>query len=366
MSKITKVKNGYKIKYIPQGYKQLFSNPYRTITISDKEEAYDFYEKADLIEQRDKIEAKLVGQSQDTQRQSELTLGFVFESFKKNAIPYNNYADKTKERYLLFMSKVERAFGPSILFSSIDYKLYYNEFGNDKKRNSCISDIRLFNSIGNWIRREIEDGRIIGRIDAKPIRTPKLLPSIKNALKPSDLELIYSNEDIPKITKAIIQLYVLTGCRISELCRPDFTWDQIDTDKEIAYIKNKGNKRDFDKRFEIAFLKDPHQKLLRYINDYFKDIHDEAHIYPIPCAQGRIRSRIERASKISGIKFTMHDLRDTSATILLRKSGNIYAVKEHLGHANVKDTQDAYADWINDDKIEASKMLVDSLSDLNY
>jgi integrase len=62
----------------------------------------------------------------------------------------------------------------------------------------------------------------------------------------------------------------------------------------------------------------------------------------------------------------MHDLRDTSATILLRKSGNIYAVKEHLGHANVKDTQDAYADWINDDKIEASKMLVESLSDLNY
>jgi len=173
--------------------------------------------------------------------------------------------------------------------------------------------------------------------------------------------MIFEHKDICPITKAIIELYILTGCRISELCRPDFTWNQIDAEGEVAYIKNKGHKKEFDTPLEIPFLKDPHQRLVKFLNDHFKTIHDEAHIYPIPISAKNVYDRIVVASNTVGFKFTPHDFRDTSATILLRESGNIYAVKEHLGHANVKDTEDAYADWIMDDKVKSSVSIVKSI-----
>tara|TARA_R110000737_G_scaffold302370_1_gene309466 strand:- start:36 stop:704 length:669 start_codon:yes stop_codon:yes gene_type:complete len=220
------------------------------------------------------------------------------------------------------------------------------------------------NHIGNWAREQISEGNIRGTINAKPIKLPKVTKSKKNALKPYQLDMIFNHRDICPITKAIIKLYILTGCRISELCRPDFTWDQIDVEGEVAYIKNKGHKKELDTALEIPFLKEHHQQLVKVINDHFKVIHDEAHIYPIPIVAKNVYDRIIIASQIVGFRFTPHDLRDTSATILLRESGNIYAVKEHLGHVNVKDTEEAYADWIMDDKVKSSTSIIKALNKL--
>ena len=66
-----------------------------------------------------------------------------------------------------------------------------------------------------------------------------------------------------------------------------------------------------------------------------------------------MRDRINVASKLCGVKFTPHDLRDTSATIMLRETANIYAVKEHLGHSNVSVTEQCYADYNIQDKTTA-------------
>jgi len=354
--------NKYLIKYIPEGYRQLYKNPYRSITINGREKAYTIYNDASLVEERDRISLRLNGKINSINIViPELTIGVMFKAFKVNAIPYKQYAVKTIKRYIALMNKLENDLGSDFHFSRIDYKFYYERYGNPKKKNSGLTALRCLNHIGNWTREQISEGNIRGTINAKPIKLPKATKSKKNALKPYQLDMIFEHKDICPITKAIIELYILTGCRISELCRPDFTWNQIDAEGEVAYIKNKGHKKEFDTPLEIPFLKDPHQRLVKFLNDHFKTIHDEAHIYPIPISAKNVYDRIVVASNTVGFKFTPHDFRDTSATILLRESGNIYAVKEHLGHANVKDTEDAYADWIMDDKVKSSVSIVKSI-----
>ena len=363
MATITRLdSNKYLIKYIPEGYRQLYKNPYRSITINGREKAYTIYNDASLVEERDRISLRLNGKINSINIViPELTIGVMFKAFKVNAIPYKQYAVKTIKRYIALMNKLENDLGSDFHFSRIDYKFYYERYGNPKKKNSGLTALRCLNHIGNWTREQISEGNIRGTINAKPIKLPKATKSKKNALKPYQLDMIFEHKAICPITKAIIELYILTGCRISELCRPDFTWNQIDAEGEVAYIKNKGHKKEFDTPLEIPFLKDPHQRLVKFLNDHFKTIHDEAHIYPIPISAKNVYDRIVVASNTVGFKFTPHDFRDTSATILLRESGNIYAVKEHLGHANVKDTEDAYADWIMDDKVKSSVSIVKSI-----
>lgn len=362
MATITKLDSDkYLIKYIPEGYRDLYKNPYRSITIIGKDQANIIYKDALLVEERDRINSRLNGKISSVNIIiPELSIGNLFKAFTINAMPYKQYATRTIKRYIALMKKLQDDLGSDFHFSKIDYEFYYKRYGNPNKKNSGITALRCLNHIGNWAREQVSEGKIKGTISAKPIKLPKTIKSKKNALKQHQLDRIFSHPDICPITKNIIELYILTGCRISELCRPDFTWQQIDEIEEVAYIKNKGHKREFDEPLEIPFLKDHHLKLLRKINDHFKLIHDEADVYPIPISQTRIRSRITVASKVSEIPFTPHDLRDTSATILLRESGNIYAVKEHLGHANVKDTENAYADWIRDDKKKSSEMIVNS------
>ncbi len=363
MAKITKLgQNKYKIQYIPEGYRDLYKNPYRCITVTGKDHANNIYKDAKLVEERDRISSKLNGKINSVNVIiPELTIGVIFKAFKINSIPYKQYAAKTIKRYIALMEKLENDLGSDFHFSKIDYPFYYSRYGNPKKKNSGITALKCLNHIGNWAREQVSEGKIRGTINAKPIKLPKVVKSKKNALKPYQVDMIFNHPEICHITKAIIELYILTGCRISELCRPDFTWEQIDVEGEVAYIKNKGHKREFDEPFEIPFFKNQHQRLVNQINDHFKPIHPEAHIYPIPISAKNVYDRIVSASEKVGFKFTPHDFRDTSATILLRESGNIYAVKEHLGHANVKDTEDAYADWIMDDKVQSSASIVKSI-----
>ena len=366
MAKITKLNsNKYLIRYIPEGYRDLYKNPYRSITVEGKDRANSIYNDAKLVEERDRISAKLNGKINSTNVVvPELNIGTIFKAFKINSIPYKQYATKTIKRYLALMDRLENDLGSDFLFSKIDYPFYYNRYGNPKRKNSGITALKCLNHIGNWASEQVSEGKIRGTINANPIKLPKVVRSKKNALKPYQINMIFNHPEICPITKMIIELYILTGCRISELCRPDFTWEQIDMEGEVAYIKNKGHKREFDEPFEIPFFKSHHQRLVNKINEHFKLYHSEAHIYPIPISSKNVYDRIVYASKKVGFKFTPHDFRDTSATILLRESGNIYAVKEHLGHANVKDTQDAYADWIMDDKVKSSASIVKSIGSL--
>ena len=361
MATLKKINNKtYKISYIPQGYKDIYKNPYRTVTVTGKDNANLLLEKLELIEQKDKIESMLnIGENL-----KELTIGQIFPLFYTDMMFSGNYSQSTIKKYDSLMNKLLNDFGHDFYFSKFTYSLYVSKYGNSKKRNTCRSQLICLNHIGNWARIEAEEGRIKGKISSRSIKLPRLVKAPKNALNDQQLSTIFQHKDICSVTKDLIQLYILTGCRISELCRPDFTWEQIDLDNEVAYIKKKNSKKAHDALFKIPFTKSVHYPILLKLHKYFKTIHDQANVYPIPISQQKIRSRMSVASNIVGFKFTCHDLRDTSATILLRKSKNIYAVKEHLGHSSVKVTESSYADWVMEDKKKSSNQIATSLINL--
>jgi integrase len=63
------------------------------------------------------------------------------------------------------------------------------------------------------------------------------------------------------------------------------------------------------------------------------------------------------ALKRAGVKehLTLHDLRHTAASLMVRAGANVKAVQRQLGHKSAAMTLDTYADLFDDD--------LDSLSD---
>ena len=340
------------------------------MTIMGKELADKTVKELTLIEKIDENEMKL-GLADIPKNKNEVTLHELFTYFKKEYMVYKEYAVTSIVRYKRIMERLEDSidgFGPDFPFSKLSYKLILEKYGTGNK-NQCLSMIRCINHIGaigiKGIHGENDysNATLEGNISSRPIKFPKPKGSNKNALTKAQLDEIYSNPEIDEVTKDIMRLYIITGCRRTELVRPYFTWDQIDAAAGVAYIRNKGNKKKHDKLFEIPWLK-PHQELIARIHAHYKNNHDLADIYPIPCTAQNLYERLVTARKKSGIFFTVHDLRDTGATMILRSTNNIYAAKEFCGHKSVKDTEESYADYIIDDKKRATTSLINSMGAL--
>jgi integrase len=367
MAKIIDKKPGnkYIIQYIPQGFKTIYKNPYRRITVIGKTKADRTVADLTAIEVIDKNERKL-GRTDIVEIAKEISIGELFAFFEDQVMPWCDYAKKTEERYTHIMTKLVNDFGSEFLFKNITYKLILSNYATGK-RNQCITMIKCINHIGAIGRQAIAGQLEIVlngyKISSHPIKTPKIIKGNKNPLSIEQLEEIYANPDINDLTKDIMRLYIITGCRVSELTRPYFEWSQIDNLNGIAFIRNKGNKKEHSTMLEIPWL-DQHQQLLERIAAYYKPWHQLANHYPIPITSQNVYDRIRTASKISGYHFTPHDLRDTGATLILRSTGNIYAAKEFCGHKSVRDTEESYADYNIYDKKNATNKLLNHLGSL--
>ena len=287
--------------------------------------------------------------------------------FKNKVMPVRNYQLSTQAKYLrLFKEMLDpnKGFGQDYKFCNLNYEDLLFKFGNNS-RNAQISKIKMLNSVRSSCLKGISLNRLVGKISGPKISHPTVKKASLNALRKSQLKQIMDCRDIPQVTKNIIKLYILTGCRRSELCGPYFTWKHIDQDQNIAYIYRKNHKDKHSKPFSIPWLKE-HMDLVNEISDYFKEYLDcpNAGKYPIPVSSQTLYNYIVKARKAVGFHFTLHDLRDTGATQVLRATGNIYAAKEFCGHRSVKDTEAHYADWIDDDKIKTTKTLVNTLNEV--
>tara|TARA_R100001530_G_C4318541_1_gene155075 strand:- start:239 stop:1387 length:1149 start_codon:yes stop_codon:yes gene_type:complete len=361
----------YTIKYIPTGYKTLFpKSPYRRITVQGKHYAEAQVRDITLQEEIDMRSEKLHGTGMDVEK-PELTIGILFPIFKRRVMDkptiWQN-GPKTTHRYISMMNKImtNKVIGKDYHYSDFTVDGYIELFGNPERVNTCLTDLTQLQRIGNWAREQIDDNRLAYKISAKPMKIPKPQETDINPLSKAQLKALFGHPDIPEISKLIFRLYLLTGCRISELCRPDFAWIQLDKDKEIAHIKNKGHKGNHDKKLKIGFTKAVHQPLLKEINDYFKYElkHEGSDIYPIPIGSGKIYARLVRARQILGWDdpenpkyFTTHDFRDTAGTYLYNELKDILAVQEQLGHRDPKTTIRKYVDYADKNRVESANSL---------
>ncbi len=149
----------------------------------------------------------------------------------------------------------------------------------------------------------------------------------------------------PRRDEAILILLLDTGIRASELCGLKHR-DMDMTEKRITVLGKGGKKR------TIYFGQRATKALWTYLRD--KPIEDDAPLFPSERSTARgehlsrfgLRDMIERIAgrtqdtnvPVSGVRCSAHTLRHTFAVSFLRGGGQVYALKEIMGHTDLKMT----------------------------
>ena len=173
----------------------------------------------------------------------------------------------------------------------------------------------------------------------KAPKSPNLLP------KAMDADMIYKLLDY-KATgwigirdKAILELFYSSGLRLAELCNIDIS--DISIKEKTCRVIGKGNKTRI-----VPIGKKAIQSLhlwLKYRNKSTYEISTEALFLNIKgnrLGQRSIQLRIRKISEERGLPaIHPHMLRHSFASHLLESSGDLRAVQEMLGHADIATTQ---------------------------
>ena len=159
----------------------------------------------------------------------------------------------------------------------------------------------------------------------------------------------------------IIDLALSTGLRVSEiahLCCGD-VW--INDHRASLIVRNgKGGKQRLVK-FSTDF-KNHLNEYMEWKQKMGEDCNSESPLIQSSNTKGKMSTRglqkvFERNAKRAGIEgYSIHSLRHTYATFLLRASGNLRLVQKQLGHSSIKTTQ-VYADVFDEELVRALKKL---------
>lgn len=200
---------------------------------------------------------------------------------------------------------------------------------------------RLLSAVRSFFRWMMREG-IARHNPATPVKAPKSPRHLPATL---DADTIAQLLDIPCDTplairdKAIMELFYSSGLRLSELAT--LHWEQIDLVSGMVTVTGKGNRSRMVPVGRIAV-----EALLewRKTRGQFASF-EEPHVFVSqrgnPIAIRTIQARIRYWAKHQGMPQNIypHLLRHSFASHMLESSGNLRAVQELLGHADISTTQ---------------------------
>ncbi len=200
---------------------------------------------------------------------------------------------------------------------------------------------RLLSAIRSFFRWMLREG-IASQNPATAVRAPKSprhLPATLDADTIDQLLNIPCDTPLAIRDKAIMELFYSSGLRLSELAT--LRWEQIDLGSGMVTVTGKGNRARMvpvgriaakallewrKARGEFASFEEPHVFVSRRGN---------------PIATRTIQARIRYWAKRQGMPQNVypHLLRHSFASHMLESSGDLRAVQELLGHADISTTQ---------------------------
>jgi len=189
-----------------------------------------------------------------------------------------------------------------------------------------------------YLRRE----RIIADDPAEGVRAPKVrrrLPEVLDIDQVLALLAIPEENELATRDRAMLELCYASGLRVSELA--GLTWDRLDLDEGMVRILGKGGR---ERLVPVG------RHALRAL-ERWRRIHadiagiDQPRVFT--SRQGRplgvraIQKRVAYWSQRQGLDQSVHphQLRHSFASHILESSGDLRAVQELLGHANLTTTQ---------------------------
>lgn len=138
---------------------------------------------------------------------------------------------------------------------------------------------------------------------------------------------------------AVLELLFASGVRVSELC--SITCDRLNLDEQVVLIHGKGNK---ERRIYLssaavinALLAYSAVRAPRKDGEPFFFLNRDGR----RLSEQSVRRIIDRCTKLTGQPghFTPHMFRHSFATYLWDACGDLYEVKEILGHSSIKTTE---------------------------
>jgi len=200
---------------------------------------------------------------------------------------------------------------------------------------------RLLSAIRSFYRWLIREG-LAGHNPAAQVRPPRSGRKLPATL---DTDAVTRLLDIPDTSplalrdKAIMELFYSSGLRLSELA--GLRWDQIDTGSGLVTVTGKGNKT---RVVPLGRYASDALAAWNRVRGQLAGI-DEPSVFVSrrgkPISPRTIQARIRHWARRQGLPQSVypHLLRHSFASHLLESSGDLRAVQELLGHADISTTQ---------------------------
>ncbi|RFF29539.1 tyrosine recombinase XerC [Wenzhouxiangella sediminis] len=189
-----------------------------------------------------------------------------------------------------------------------------------------------------YLRRE----RVIAGDPSQGVRAPKVrrkLPEVLDIDQVLALLNIPEEDELATRDRAMLELFYASGLRVSELA--GLTWDRLDLSEGLVRVLGKGRRERV-----VPVGRHAVRALERW-----RGIHastagtDQAGIFTSlkgrPLGVRAIQKRVAYWSQRQGLDQNVHphQLRHSFASHILESSGDLRAVQELLGHANLTTTQ---------------------------
>jgi integrase/recombinase XerC len=196
----------------------------------------------------------------------------------------------------------------------------------------------MLSAFRSFFRFLARDGKLRNN-PAAGVRSPKVrrkLPEVLDVDEAATLVAVKPGDPLALRDHAMLELLYSSGLRVSELC--GVRWRDLDPEQGLLRVTGKGNKTrivpvgrvalsalDALRNAQAAGADEP---VLRGRGDH-------------ALTPGAVRAAIKRRARSQGVwkRVYPHLLRHSCASHLLESSGNLRAVQELLGHADIGTTQ---------------------------
>ena len=200
---------------------------------------------------------------------------------------------------------------------------------------------RLLSAIRSFYRWLMKEG-LAEHNPAASVKAPKARKKLPATLDTDTVtRLLDIKDDTPLAIrdKAIMELFYSSGLRLSELA--DLRWDQIDPASGLITVTGKGNKTRVVPVGSYAAAALEKWRKVRGTFAGFEVPHIFVSNRGTPISTRTIQARIRYWARRQGLPQQVypHLLRHSFASHMLESSGDLRAVQELLGHADISTTQ---------------------------
>lgn len=200
---------------------------------------------------------------------------------------------------------------------------------------------RLLSSIRSFYRYLMREG-LAGSNPAAAVKAPKAPKKLPQTLDADAVARLLDFEAATPLAirdKAIMELFYSSGLRLSELA--GLRWDELDLASGLIRVTGKGNKT---RMVPIGSVAAQAIEDWRKVRGNFAGFEEPCIFVSSrgnPISVRSIQSRIRFWARKQGLPQQVHPhlLRHSFASHLLESSGDLRAVQELLGHADISTTQ---------------------------